>query len=84
MINIINKLITNITRVISELELCYKEHENNNNESLDQLKVTTEKLDEIALRLKILSIMYMEKYKTTHKPCIDLSGEGIMQSISLN
>ena len=82
--NILSKKITNISQVISELELCNEKPGNIFSESHDQLKATTDKLDEIALRLKILSIMYLEKYKTTQKPFIDLPGDNIIQSISLN
>jgi len=71
--NIFSKIITNISQVISDLELCHEKHGNIFNESHDQLKATTDKLDEIALRLKIISIMYFDKHKASQKPFIDLT-----------
>jgi len=82
--NIFSKIITNISQVISDLELCHEKHGNIFNESHDQLKATTDKLDEIALRLKILSIMYFDKYKTSQKPLTGLPCDNIIQSVSLN
>jgi len=82
--NIISKIITNILQVISELQLYYQEQDLISDERHDRLKANAEKLDEMALRLKILSIMYMDKYKTAQKPLTGLPCDNIIQSVSLN